>query len=83
MQTGTIKQMIESGLLGSEAQVSGDGTHFEAVVICDAFEGKAMLARHRMVYGALGDAMQSAIHALSMRTYTRTEWLALTTGSGG
>ena len=83
MQTGTIKQMIESGLPGSEAQVSGDGTHFEAIVICDDFAGKAMLARHRMVYGALGDAMQSAIHALSMRTYTRAEWLVQTTGARG
>jgi acid stress-induced BolA-like protein IbaG/YrbA len=75
MQTNTIKQMIEAGLPGSEAQVTGDGTHFEAVIISDAFEGKNTLARHRMVYGALGDAMQSAIHALSMRTLTKAEWL--------
>ena len=75
MQTDTIKQMIEAGLPGSEVQVSGDGTHFEAVIISDAFEGNNTLARHRMVYGALGDAMQSAIHALSMRTYTKAEWL--------
>lgn len=75
MQTDTIKQMIEAGLPDSEAQVTGDGTHFEAMVISDAFEGKNTLARHRMVYGALGDAMQSAIHALSMRTLTKAEWL--------
>lgn len=75
MQTDTIKQMIEAGLPGSEAQVTGDGTHFEAVIISDAFEGKNTLTRHRMVYGALGDAMQSAIHALSMRTLTKAEWL--------
>ncbi len=75
MQTDTIKKMIETGLPGSAVQITGDGTHFEAVVISDVFEGKKILARHRMVYGALGDAMQSAIHALSIRTYTKTEWL--------
>ncbi|HLA75504.1 MAG TPA: BolA/IbaG family iron-sulfur metabolism protein, partial [Gammaproteobacteria bacterium] len=68
MEPETIKHMIESGLPGCQAQVEGDGSHFQAVVISDAFEGKATLARHRMVYGTLGDNMQSAIHALSMRT---------------
>ncbi len=75
MESDTIKQMIEAGLPGSEARVTGDGTHFEAAVISDAFEGNNTLARHRMVYAALGDAMQSAIHALSMRTFTKAEWL--------
>jgi acid stress-induced BolA-like protein IbaG/YrbA len=75
MESDTIKHMIEAGLPGSEVQVTGDGTHFEAVIISDAFAGRNSLARHRMVYTVLGDAMQSAIHALSMRTYTKAEWL--------
>ncbi|MEO5573809.1 MAG: BolA/IbaG family iron-sulfur metabolism protein [Gammaproteobacteria bacterium] len=75
MESDTIKRMIETGLPGCQAKVHGDGSHFEAVVITDAFEGQSTLARHRMVYGALGDNMQSAIHALSMRTLTNAEWL--------
>jgi len=63
-----IKQWIESGLAGAKAEVSGDGTHFEAMVICAAFAGKSILVQHRMVYEALGDKMKSTIHALSLHT---------------
>lgn len=47
-----------------------DGSHFEAVIVSTGFEGKSLLQRHRMVYATLGDAMQSAIHALTMKTLT-------------
>lgn len=65
-----IKTWIEAGLPGSHAEVEGDGHHFEAIIVCGAFEGKNTLARHRMVYDALGDKMDAAIHALSMKTLT-------------
>ena len=74
MDSINIKTAIEAGLPGSEAHVSGDGTHFEAVVICDAFDGRRILDQHKMVYGALGDAMRTSIHALSIRTFTRRQW---------
>ena len=74
MNEDDIKKMIEDGLAGSQAIVSGDGTHFEATVIYKEFTGKSMLQQHRMVYGTLGDSMQGAIHALSLRTYTPQDW---------
>lgn len=75
MTSEQIKALIEAGLPGAEARVAGDGRHFEAIVICDAFAHKTMLQQHRMVYAALGDKMATEeIHALSMRTYTRDEW---------
>lgn len=74
MDVERIRQMIETGLPGCEARVSGDGTHFEATVIAEAFEGKGLLERHRMVYAALGESMQGAIHALSIRAHTPGEW---------
>ena len=71
MNAETIQQMIEQGLPGAEVQVMGeDGSHFEAVIVSAGFEGKSPLQRHRMVYATLGDAMQSAIHALTMQTLT-------------
>ena len=71
MNAETIQQMIENGLPGAEVQVMGeDGSHFEAVIVSAGFEGKSPLQRHRMVYATLGDAMQSAIHALTMQTLT-------------
>lgn len=74
MNPGTIKQMIEAGLPGAQVDVAGDdGVHFEARVVSEAFAGKLPLARHRMVYATLGDAMGGAIHALALKTLTPEE----------
>jgi len=75
MQAEDIRRLIEEGLAEADVRVSGDGRHFDAVVICDAFSGKSMLEQHRMVYAALGDRFDTdAVHALSIKTYTRDEW---------
>jgi acid stress-induced BolA-like protein IbaG/YrbA len=74
MNTETIKNLIEQGLPGAQAQVHGpDGVHFEATVVCSAFAGKLPLARHRMVYATLGELMGGEIHALSLKTFTPDE----------
>ena len=67
MDADTIRNLIETGLPGARADVQGDdGVHFEATVVCEAFAGKMPLARHRMVYQALGGLMQNPIHALAI-----------------
>lgn len=69
-----IRELIEAGLPGAVAEVSGDdGVHFEAQVVYGGFAGKLPLARHRMVYATLGDLMGGAIHALSLKTRTPDE----------
>jgi acid stress-induced BolA-like protein IbaG/YrbA len=68
-----IKAWIEVGLPESTAEVTGDGHHFEAVVISLAFAEKNKVQRHRLVYTALGQRMQSEIHALSIQTFTPDE----------
>lgn len=42
----------------------------------DAFVGKRLIARHQLVYAALGERMREEIHALSMKTLTPDEWKA-------
>ncbi len=42
------------------------GGHFRVRIVSRAFAGKPPLTRHRMVYAALGDAMKSEIHALTI-----------------
>jgi len=74
MQCEEIQSRIEQGLPGSQVSVTGDGRHFEAVVITDAFAGKGLLEQHRMVYATLGDKVGGDIHALSVRTYTQAQW---------
>ena len=70
-----IKGWIEANLPESQVVfVKGDGHHFEGVVLCPAFKGKASVARHRLVYAALGDRLRADIHALSLKTYTPDEY---------
>ena len=74
MDAERIQALIENGLPGADAQVSGDdGVHFEATVIASQFAGKLPLARHRQVYATLGDLMGGAIHALALKTLTPEE----------
>ena len=68
-----IQSWISQGLDNSQVTVDGDGQHFEAVVVCEDFQGKSLIQRHQMVYNALGDKMKSEIHALSMKTLTPGE----------
>lgn len=71
-----IQRRIETALPGALVHVhdfAGDNDHFEVKVVSSAFEGKTLLERHRMVYSALGDAMRSDIHALSVRAETPHE----------
>jgi len=51
--------------VGHEGARDGRG-HFRVRIVAEAFRGKAPLARHRMVYDAVGDLMQTDIHALSI-----------------
>ena len=68
-----IKGWIEENLAGATVEISGDGRHFEAEIVCVDFAGKSRIQQHQMVYGALGDRMKAEIHALSMRTLTPQE----------
>jgi BolA protein len=57
---------------GHEGARDGRG-HFAVDIVSEAFAGLAPLARHRRVYAALGDMMQTDIHALQVRARTPAE----------
>ena len=69
-----IRTYIAAGLPCEHLEVTGDGSHFEALIVSTAFAGKRLIARHQLVYGVLGDRMKQEIHALSMRTLTPEEF---------
>jgi len=68
-----VRRYIAAGLDCSVLQVDGDGRHFSALIVSPAFEGKTRVARHQLVYAALGERMREEVHALSMRTLTPAE----------
>src|ERR1043166_7261465 len=57
--------------VGKDAQ-----SHWNLILVASAFEGLPLVARHRRVYGALGDELRKGIHALTMKTLSPAEWEA-------
>jgi acid stress-induced BolA-like protein IbaG/YrbA len=72
-----VKRYIEQSLDCERVEVDGDGRHFQALIISALFAGKNRVARHQLVYAALGDRMREEIHALSIRAVTPEEYREL------
>ncbi len=58
---------------GHEGAKDGRG-HFRVLVISDKFRGQSAIKRHRMVYQAMGELMQTDIHALTIEAFTPDEF---------
>jgi len=69
-----IHGYLAAGLECTHLEVDGDGRHFTALIVSPAFAGKRLIARHQIVYAALGERMREEIHALSMKTLTPDEY---------
>jgi BolA family transcriptional regulator, general stress-responsive regulator len=52
---------------GHAGAAPGGNTHWSVTIVSKSFAGKPTIARHRMVYAALGDLMDNPIHALQIR----------------
>jgi acid stress-induced BolA-like protein IbaG/YrbA len=75
MTAEELQSLIAAGLPCEHLEVSGDGRHWEAVVVSAEFEGRRLIQRHQRVYATLGARMHTdEVHALSMKTYTPAEW---------
>jgi acid stress-induced BolA-like protein IbaG/YrbA len=70
----SIRQSIANGIDCRHVEVTGDGQHWEAVIVSPAFEGLSRIKQHQLVYAALGDRMREEVHALSMQTLTPAQW---------
>ena len=84
MDPSEIVALIEAGLPDAVARIqSPDNTHFEAVVVSEAFEGKRPLQRHQLIYKCLGTLIGNEIHAMSIRAHTPEEWRQLESAGQG
>lgn len=52
----------------------GAESHFKVVIVSSAFEGKKLVARHRLLNGILEKTLANHIHALALHTMTKEEW---------
>jgi len=69
-----IEDYIKQGISCTHIQVEGDGQHFFATIVSPDFEGKRLVQRHQLVYGAMGDRMKAEVHALSIKAFTPEEF---------
>ncbi len=58
--------------VGHPGAASGAG-HFTVKIVSSKFNGRSLLDRHRMVYDAVSDLMQTEIHALSIKAHSPEE----------
>ena len=71
MAAADIEALIRAALPDAEVVITdlaGDGDHYSARVVSEAFRGKSPVQRHKMVYEALGGRMGGELHALQLKT---------------
>lgn len=70
-----LEQRIREADSVEYVQVKGDGYHYQLTIVSDVFVGKSKVARQQWVYAQLKDYITTgSLHALSMKTWTKTEW---------
>ena len=71
MDAATIERLIKTALPDARVSIEdlrGDGDHYAAHVVSDAFRGKTRIQQHQLVYQALGVRMGGELHALALQT---------------
>lgn len=63
----------ESSQHAGHAGAAG-GKHYRLTIVSSRFEGLDAVARHRLVYDAMGDLMQKGVHALAINAYAPDEF---------
>jgi BolA family transcriptional regulator, general stress-responsive regulator len=75
LEPQSIEIIDDSALHAGHAGARSGGGHFRLSIVSPQFVGKATMARHRLVYDALGSLMRHEIHALSITAKTPNEVL--------
>jgi stress-induced morphogen len=73
MAAEDIARMIKECFPDAEIRIedlAGDGNHYAATVVSEAFRGKSRVQQHQMVYDALKGNMGGVLHALALKTAT-------------
>lgn len=71
MQAAEIERLIKEAFPDASVEIkdlAGDGNHYAATVVADAFRGKTRVQQHQLVYSALKGQMGGELHALALTT---------------
>lgn len=73
MEASEIEALIRQGIPDAKVIIEdlrGDGDHYSALVISEAFRGKSRVAQHQMVFAAMQGKMGGQLHAMALQTAT-------------
>ena len=73
LQPESLEIEDESHLHAGHAGAADGRGHFRLMIVAEAFGGQTRIQRHRLIFEALGDMMQTDIHALSIQAYHPNE----------
>ena len=71
MLASDIERLIKAGIPDAQVTIrdlAGDGDHYSATVVSEAFRGKSRVQQHKLVYDALKGEMGGRLHALALQT---------------
>jgi stress-induced morphogen len=71
MAAHDIERLIKESFPDAAVSIddlAGDGDHYAATVVSQAFRGKSRVQQHQMVYDALKGQMGGVLHALALKT---------------
>ncbi|MFP3921475.1 MAG: BolA family protein [Dichotomicrobium sp.] len=71
MEAAQIEALIKAKLPDAQVTIqdlAGDGDHYAAVIVSEAFRGKTRVQQHQLVYDALQGNMGGELHALALQT---------------
>ena len=71
MKAEDIESMIKAAFPDATIEIkdlAGDGDHYAATIVSEAFRGKTRVQQHQMVYAALKGNMGGVLHALALTT---------------
>ena len=71
MPASEIERRIKAALPDAQVEVrdlAGDGDHYAATVISEAFRGKTRVLQHQMVNAAFGADLGTVLHSLALQT---------------
>lgn len=71
MEASEIEKLIRAAFPDAQIEITdlaGDGDHYAATVVTEAFRGKNRVQQHQLVYAALQGRMGGELHALALQT---------------
>lgn len=77
IEPSAVKSLLDAAFPNAKIaldDLTGTRDHYKLVIVTDLFEGKSRVQRQMMINEVLKEPLKGPLHALTMETYTETQW---------